>query len=195
MPSIDVKKRRVDAKVIYYGPGRSGKTANLRYLAEHLDTGWKGKLTSLPTKADPDLHIDVIAVRMGEILGMNAVFHLCAGPGLASAVNTRRLLLRDTDGVVFVADINPRRKEANLDSFRELQENLSTHGIQIGTVPHVIQYNKCDLAEKTPIAELRGIVNPFGVPEFVASTQTGQGIVATLEAIVRSVSADLERRV
>jgi len=194
MPSIDVKKRRIDSKFVYYGPGRSGKSETLKYIYDHVSAEQRGRLASLPTKADPALHIDVLPVRFGKIIGFETVFHLCSGPGLASAVNTRRLLLRDTDGIVFVADSDPKRRMSNLDALQELQENLDPYGLRLGTVPHVFQYNKCDLPERVPPAELRGELNVYGVPDFETSVTTGQGILDALRAVVRNVSEDLQKR-
>ncbi|MGD2174350.1 MAG: GTPase domain-containing protein [Candidatus Brocadiaceae bacterium] len=194
MPSIDVKKRRIDSKIVYYGPGRSGKTENLKYIRNHLDEEHRGRLASLPTKADPSLHIDVLPVRFGKIIGFQTIFHLCAGPGQAFSNNTRKLLLRDTDGIVFVADSDPRRREANLDSLAELRQNLTEHGLHLRTVPHVVQYCKRDLEDAVSVAELRADLNTHGVPDFSASTETGEGVMETLRAAVRAVSNDLKRR-
>jgi len=194
MPSIDVKKRRIDSKIIYWGPGRGGKTANLKYIHEHLDADHRGRFTSLPTKADPSLYIDVLPVRFGKIIGFRTTYHLCSGPGQASAMNTRRLLLRDADGIVFVADSDPARMEANVDSLYELQEALDEYNISLAAIPHVIQYNKSDMENRTDIAELRSMLNTHGVPDFPASTLTGSGVMETVRAVVQGVSSDLQKR-
>jgi signal recognition particle receptor subunit beta len=194
MPSIDVKKRRIDSKIVYYGPGLSGKTAVLRYIYEHVDSEHRGRLASLPTKTDASLSIDVLPVRFGKIIGFETVFHLCSGPGLASAISTRRLLLRDTDGIVFVADSDPKRRMANMDALSELQDNLEPYGLRLSTVPHVVLYNKCDLPGRTPVDELRRELNVYSVPDFESSIVTGQGILDALRAVVRGVSDDLQRR-
>jgi hypothetical protein len=194
MPSIDAKRHRIDAKIVYYGPGRSGKTANLQYLHDHINSKQRGQLMSLPTKADPDLSIDVMGVRVKTIPQYNMVIHLCAGPGVATAMNTRRLLLRETDGIVFVADSTPGRLEANVDAFDELEQNLTAHGVRLGNLPHVVQYNKCDLPNHLSIARLRKAVNRFGVPEIPASAKNGQGIIETFTSAIRSVSEDVRER-
>ena len=194
MPSIDVKKRRIDSKIVYCGPGLSGKTATLRYIYEHVDNEHRGRLASLPTKTDASLYIDVLPVRFGKIIGFETVFHLCSGPGLASAISTRQLLLRDTDGIVFVADSDPKRRMANLDALQELQEDLEPYRLRLSTVPHVVQYNKCDLPQRTPADELRRELNVYSVPDFESSIVTGQGILDALRAVVRGVSDDLQRR-
>lgn len=194
MPSIDVKKRRIDSKIVYYGPGQSGKSENLKRIYEHLNAEHRGRLTTLPTKADPNLYIDVLPVRFGTILGFQTTFHLCSGPGQALALNTRKLLLRDTDGIVFVADCRASRKEANLDSMQELRQILGEYGLDLTTIPHVIQYNKRDLPDCVSVAELRSELNTHGVPEFEASVVTGEGVMETLRAVVHSVSEDLQKR-
>ncbi|MCD6416937.1 MAG: GTPase domain-containing protein [Planctomycetes bacterium] len=194
MPSIDVRKKRIDSKIVYYGPGRAGKTENLRYVYHHLDEGRRGPLSSLPTKSDPNLQIDVLPVRSGNILGFRTIFHLCAGPGQAFSTGPRRLLLRESDGIVFVADSRPERLEANLDSLAELEENLQGYGLQLRDVPHVIQYCKCDLPGTADVGRLRSELNHYGVPDFTASTETGEGVMETLQAIVESVGQDLQTR-
>jgi signal recognition particle receptor subunit beta len=195
MPSIDVKKRRIDSKVVYYGPGRCGKTSNLKFLHGHLGPEHCGRLSSLPTKNDATLLLDVLPVRFGKIIGFDTVFHLCAGPGQALAVNTRKLLLRDTDGIVFVADSDPRRAEANIDSLNELEENLGDYGLRLSHVPHVMQYNKRDLQGRLDQTEMRAKLNRYGVPEFRASALRGDGVLETVRAIVKSVGADLRQRI
>ena len=194
MPSIDVKKRRIDSKIVYYGPGQSGKSENLRQIAELLDEEHCGRLVTLPTKTDASLSIDVLPVRFGKILGFATTFHVCSGPGQAMALSTRRLLLRDTDGIVFVADSRPSRREANIDSLRELQENLRHYSLELVAIPHVIQYNRRDLKGGMDVAGLRAELNKHGVPEFAASALNGRGVIETLRAVVRSVSTDLEGR-
>jgi len=194
MPSIDVKKRRIDSKIVYYGPGQSGKSANLKYIYEHVGAENRGRLASLPTKGDPSLYIDVLPVRFGTILDFQATFHLCSGPGQALALNTRRLLLRDTDGIVFVADCRPSRREANVDSMVELRQILDDYGVQLAAIPHVIQYNKRDLPDCVGVGELRSELNVHSVPEFESSTVTGDGVMETLRTVMRSVADDLQTR-
>ncbi len=194
MPSIDVKKRRIQSKIVYYGPGRSGKTAALKCVRDNLEPERRGRLASLPTRADPSLHIDVLPVRVGKIIGFTTVFHLCSGPGQSFANRTRKLLLKDTDGIVFVADCDPRRRIANVDALSELRENLEEHGLALRTVPHVIQYNKCDLDDRTSTGVLRAELNRHGVPDFETSAVTSKGVMEALRAVMRGVSEDLRRR-
>ncbi len=194
MPSIDVRKQRIDSKIVYYGPGKSGKTANLRYIYDHLEPEQRGRLAALPTKADPSLYIHILPVRFGKILGLDANFHLCCGPGPAFAVNTRRVLLKDCDGIIFVADSRPSRHEANMDALHELTQNLTEYGLDLAKVPHVFQYNKRDLQDRLSATQLRSDLNRYGVPDYEASTVAGQGVLETLRALINSVSLDLQRR-
>lgn len=194
MPSIDVKKGRLDSKVVYYGPGQSGKTSCLRHIHSRWAPERRGKLSSRPMKSDPRLSIDVLPIRYGQVLGFNATFHLCSGPGLASAISTRRFLLRDTDGVVFVADSQIGRREANMDSMQELNELLEDEGISLAAVPHVLQYNKRDLEKVLTIEDMRASLNRHAVPDFATAAATGSGVLEALEVLVKSVAEDLERR-
>jgi signal recognition particle receptor subunit beta len=194
MPSIDVKKGRIDSKIVYYGPGQSGKTSCIRYIYDQWPAARRGKLSSRPMRNDPSLHIDVLPIRYGRVLGFNATFHLCSGPGLASAISTRRFLLRDTDGVVFVADSQVSRRDANMDSMQELQEILTAEGLSLSAVPHVLQYNKRDLDKVLTVQDLRASLNRHAAPDFETSAETGKGILEALEVLVKGVGEDLEQR-
>ena len=183
------------AKVVYYGPGLSGKTSNLRYIYAHLPPERGARLTSLATKADSSVRIDVLPVKLERVLGFDAVFSLCAVPGHAFSNETRKLLLKGTDAVVFVADSRKERQEANIDSLHNLGQNLAHHGMMLETIPHVVQYNKRDLEGVMSVSEMRAELNRYGVADFEASTVTGKGIIETLQAIVAAFSKDLEARI
>jgi hypothetical protein len=193
MPSIDVKKRQIRSKIVYCGPGRSGKTEVLKYVYRSLPEG-RGRFREVPVESEPGLKISVLTARIGSIFDFAAVFHLCSGPGQATAVKVRRGLLRDTDGIVFVADCDPRRRMANVDALSELRENLEAIGLSLQTVPHVIQYNKAELPNRTPVGELRAELNPYGAPDFETSVVEGRGILPALRAIVNAVKQDLKAR-
>jgi len=195
MPSIDMKKRSMVAKLVYYGPGLSGKTANMRYIHAHLPPHLKSRLTSLATRADSSVRIDVLPVKFNKVLGLDTVFTLYAVPGHAFFNETRKLLLKGTDGIVFVADSRKERHEANIDSLHDLQENLAHHGMALEMLPHVIQYNKRDLPDVMSVPQMRADLNRHGVPDFEASAVTGRGIMETLQAIIAAFSKDLEARI
>jgi signal recognition particle receptor subunit beta len=194
MPSIDVKKARIDSKVVYYGPGQSGKTSCLRFICNRWDPARRGRFSSRPTKSDPSLYVDVLPIRYGRILGFDSTFQLCSGPGLASAITTRRFLLRDTDGIVFVADSQISRREANMDSMQELEEILGAEGLGLAAIPHVLQYNKRDLERILTLKDMRSSLNRHAAPEFETSAETGKGVLEALEVLVEKVTEDLEKR-
>jgi len=194
MPSIDVKRRRIGAKIVYYGPGLSGKTANLRYIYEHLKAEYRGRLVSLSVKGGEGQQIDLLPVKFGTIKGFDVTYNLCTVPGQAFFNQTRKLVLKGTDGVVFVADSRQSRLPANLDSLRNLRENLETHDIQLEYVPHVMQYNRRDRPDVLPVAELRAQLNEYGVLEFEACAESGKGVMETLKAAIQIVREDIERR-
>jgi len=195
MPDIDLRRRTIASKIVYWGCGLSGKTANLRYIHDNLEPQSRGRLASLATKTEITAYIHVLPVKFGRILGFDTTFSICAVPGQAFTNNTRRLLLKNTDGMVFVADSRQVRREANIDSLYNLDENLEHYGMSLEKMPHVIQYNKRDLSNVMEVSQMRAELNRYGVPDFEASTVTGRGILETLEAIVAAVSRDLEGRV
>ena len=194
MANIDLKKRTITSKIVYYGPGLSGKTWNLRSIHEKLEPSRKGRLSSLATKTNITAYIEVVPVRWGDFLELDATFRLCAVPGHAIFNNTRKLLLKDTDGVVFVADSQPHRQEANLDTLDALKEHLDEYDLSLQTMPHVFQYNKRDLDEIMSVSAMRAELNRHGAPDFEASAKQGEGVMETLKAIVDTIGRDLRTR-
>lgn len=195
MARINLRKKRVTARVIYYGPGRSGKTTNLVYVRDNLNSGAAGQLSSVAARTEVPQYIDVLPVKFGEILGFETTFHLCAAGGQAFQNDARKLLLKASDGIVFVADSQVRRMDANLDSLLNLRENLAAFGMKLENIPHVIQYNKRDLEGIVSVAELRRDLNLLGVPDFQASAVQGRGVLATLESVIDAVTRDLVSRI
>jgi len=194
MPVIDVRKRRIVSKIVYYGAGLSGKTSNLKYINDHLDAQARGRLVSLSVKTEGTQQIDLLPVRSAKIKGFDVIHNLCTVPGQSIYNKTRKLVLKGTDGVVFVADSDKKRLMANVDALQNLRENLRTHDVALEDLLHVIQYNKRDLPNALPVAELRAKLNPYGVLEFEASVKTGVGVMETLKAIVNMVREDIEKR-
>jgi hypothetical protein len=194
MPSIHVKKRQVGAKIVYYGPGLSGKSANLRFICNNIEQENRGKLIALTVTGADGLYIDVLPVRFGKVKGFGVTYNLCTVPGQAMCNTARRLVLKGADGVVFVADSRKNRMAANLDSLENLQENLERNDLSLEHVPHVIQYNWRNAPDALPLAELRATLNHHGVLEFEANAVSGEGVMDTLEAIVDIVRNDIEER-
>lgn len=194
MPNIDVKSKTINCKITYYGTGLGGKTTNIQYIHNKIDPSFKGKLVSLATKTERTLFFDFMPLSLGKIKGFRVTFNICTVPGQSFYNNSRKLLLKGTDGIVFVADSQEHRFDANIDSMYNLQENLEEHGLKLEKIPHVIQYNKRDLPNILSVEELRSELNLYGVPDFEASALYGQGVFETLKAIIKIVSEDIRNR-
>ncbi len=187
MSFINYSTREINCKIVYYGPGLCGKTANLMYIHGKTDARSKGKLISLATEADRTLFFDFMPLKLGEIKGFKIRFHLYTVPGQVFYDASRKLILKGADGVVFVADSQIDRMDANLDSFENLRDNLTEHGFDIDEIPLVIQYNKRDLVDILPVKELRSALNYRNVKDFEAVAITGEGVFDTLKAIVKEI--------
>jgi signal recognition particle receptor subunit beta len=187
MPIIDVKKRQLVCKVVYYGTGLGGKTTNLRFIHQKSNPKTRGKLLSLETETERTLFFDFFPLAMGKVKGLDTRFSFYTVPGQSFYNLTRKTILKDVDGVVFVADSHPDRMDANVDSYLNLQENLQTYRVELKTLPHVIQYNKRDLPEAVPLEQLRSEINIYHVPDFEAVASEGKGVFETLRVVVRQV--------
>ncbi len=187
MSFINYSTREINCKIVYYGPGLCGKTANLMYIHEKTDPRSKGKLISLATEADRTLFFDFMPLKLGEIKGFKIRFHLYTVPGQVFYDASRKLILKGADGVVFVADSQIDRMDANLDSLDNLRDNLQEHGYDLDQIPLVMQYNKRDLIDILPVQELRNALNYRNVKDFEAVAITGKGVFDTLKAIVKEI--------
>jgi len=187
MVSINYSSREVCCKIVYYGPGLSGKTTNLQYVHSKVPGNTRGDLISLATEADRTLYFDFLPINIGTINGFAAKFQLYTVPGQVYYNATRKLVLRGVDGVVFVADSQPDKLDENIESYMNLQENLQEYGYDIDELPLVIQYNKRDLPGVMPVEELRAKVNPKGRADFGASATVGNGVFDTLKMIIKLV--------
>jgi hypothetical protein len=180
-------------KVVYYGPAASGKTTNLKYVYGRLDPAARGKLIAPTDGPERTLFFDFLPVDMGIIHGVRTRFHLYTVPGQAPQRESRRLVLRGVDGVVFVADSHPQRMAANRESLSDLEANLAESDLALSDVAMVIQYNKRDLEGATPIDELQAALNPHACAVFEAVATRGTGVLETLTAISRQVIKDVDR--
>ncbi|RME23435.1 MAG: hypothetical protein D6800_09865, partial [Candidatus Zixiibacteriota bacterium] len=187
MVSINYSAREVCCKIVYYGPGLSGKTTNLQYVHEKVPNNTRGKLISLATEADRTLYFDFLPINIGTINGFQAKFQLYTVPGQVYYNATRKLVLRGVDGIVFVADSQPDKMDENIESLTNLEENLREYGYDPASIPMVIQYNKRDLPGVLPVAELNQRLNPAGRPYFEASATIGNGVFDTLKMIIKLV--------
>jgi mutual gliding-motility protein MglA len=193
MSFINYASREINCKIVYYGPGLCGKTTNLQYVYQKTAPDAKGKMISLATETERTLFFDFLPLALGEIRGFKTRFHLYTVPGQVFYDASRKLILKGVDGVVFVADAQEERLDANIESLENLKDNLEEQGYQLENLPFVIQYNKWDLPNITPLEELRLLINPTGVPDFTACATTGEGVFETLKAVAKQILIDLKR--
>ena len=194
MSLVNYSTREITCKIVYYGPGRSGKTSNLQYVHGYVPEERKGPMVSLATETDRTLFFDFLPLDLGTISGFRTRMQLYTVPGQVYYNATRRLVLRGADGVVFVADSQPEQWDENIDSLRNLHENLLEEDIDLKTFPMVIQYNKRDLPGVLPVSQLDDTLNFRGVPAFPASAVTGDGVFDTLKSASKLVLQSLSRR-
>ena len=187
MVSINYSSREVCCKIVFYGPGLSGKTTNLQYVHSKVPANSRGKMISLATEADRTLYFDFLPINIGTINGFAAKFQLYTVPGQVYYNATRKLVLRGVDGVVFVADSQPDKMDENIESLTNLGDNLIEYGYSLDTIPVVIQYNKRDLPGVLSVDELNQLLNPRGWPHFEASATIGNGVFDTLKMIIKIV--------
>jgi signal recognition particle receptor subunit beta len=193
MSFINYSSREINCKIVYYGPGLCGKTTNLQYVYAKTNPDAKGKMISLATETERTLFFDFLPLSLGEIRGFKTRFHLYTVPGQVFYDASRKLILKGVDGVVFVADSQIERMEANLESLENLRVNLGEQGYQLERVPYVVQYNKRDLPNIATVEELHRLVNPRNVPEFQAVAPTGVGVFDTLKAVAKLVLTELKK--
>ncbi len=194
MSFINYSSREINCKIVYYGPGLCGKTTNLQYIFQKTSPDARGKMVSLATETERTLFFDFLPLSMGEVHGFKARFHLYTVPGQVFYDASRKLILKGVDGVVFVADSQVERMEANMESLDNLRENLEEQGYNLDALPYVVQYNKQDLPNAAPMEELSKVLNPTQVPEFSAVATTGDGVFGTLKAVAKLVMMDLRKR-
>jgi signal recognition particle receptor subunit beta len=193
MSFINYSSREINCKIVYYGPGLCGKTTNLQYVYAKTNPEAKGKMISLATETERTLFFDFLPLSLGEIRGFKTRFHLYTVPGQVFYDASRKLILKGVDGVVFVADSQIERMEANLESVENLRTNLAEQGYGLERVPYVVQYNKRDLPNIATVDELRRLINPRNVPEFQAVAPTGVGVFDTLKAVAKLVLTELKK--
>ena len=194
MSFINVLSREINCKIVYYGPGLCGKTTNLQYIYTKTNPDAKGKMISLATETERTLFFDFLPLALGEIRGFKTRFHLYTVPGQVFYDASRKLILKGVDGVVFVADSQIARTEANLESLENLRTNLAEQNYSLDKLPYVIQYNKRDMPSVAPVEELRLLLNPAGVPDFEGVASTGIGVFETLKAVAKLVLTEVKRQ-
>lgn len=193
MSFINYSSREINCKIVYYGPGLCGKTTNLHYIYKKTNPDSKGKMISLATETERTLFFDFLPLALGEIRGFKTRFHLYTVPGQVFYDASRKLILKGVDGLVFVADSQVERMEANVESVENLRINLAEQGYNLDSAPYVVQYNKRDLPNAVPVAEMKKALNPRGVPDFEAIASEGNGVFDTLKAIAKQVIMELKK--
>jgi mutual gliding-motility protein MglA len=191
MSMINYASREINCKIVYYGTGLGGKTTNLEYIYSRVNPETKGKMISLATESERTLFFDFLPIDLGEVRGFKTRFHLYTVPGQVYYNASRRLILKGVDGIVFVADSQASRAEANIESMHNLYENLETYGYDLENIPFAIQYNKRDIGSILPVEELRAQINPMGVPDFEGIAIEGKGVFETLSCVSKLVVQSL----
>lgn len=187
MSMINYASREINCKIVYYGTGLGGKTTNLEYVYSRVSPDTKGKMISLATETERTLFFDFLPIDLGEVRGFKTRFHLYTVPGQVYYNASRRLILKGVDGVIFVADSQRERMEANVEAMHNLYENLESYGYDLSKIPFAIQYNKRDLSNAMGMEELRSQLNPSGVPDFGGVAIEGKGVFETLSSVSKMV--------
>jgi mutual gliding-motility protein MglA len=190
---INYSSREINCKIVYYGPGLCGKTTNLQYIYRRTNPDQKGKLISLATETERTLFFDFLPLSLGDIKGFKIRFHLYTVPGQVFYAASRKLILKGVDGVVFVADSQIERMESNMESLDDLKINLSEQGYELDKLPFAVQYNKRDLPNVVPVADMDRLLNYRNVVWFEAVAVTGKGVFETLKAVAKQVLFELKK--
>jgi signal recognition particle receptor subunit beta len=192
MSFVNYHTKEINCKIVYYGPGLGGKTTNIQYIYQKTSSQNKGQMITLNTENERTLFFDFLPLDLGEIRGFKTRFHLYTVPGQVFYEASRKLILRGVDGLVFVADSQVERMEANIESYQGLEKNLAEQGYDITKVPLVMQWNKRDLPNIVPVEDLQFQLNKRKFPAFEAVATTGQGVFETLKMISKSVLLNIK---
>ena len=193
MTFINYASREINCKIVYYGPGLCGKTTNLQYIFDSTAPQARGKLISLATETDRTLFFDFMPLELGTVRGFKTRFHLYTVPGQVFYDASRKLILKGVDGVVFVADSQEERLDANLETLENLKEHLKEHNLDFATIPYVLQVNKRDLSNIVAVEDLAAELQRKGEPVVEAVAATGAGVFDTLKAVAKQVLTELRK--
>jgi signal recognition particle receptor subunit beta len=194
MARLDYSTLRLTAKIVYYGPGLCGKTTNLQSLHAKLPEDVRGKMLTFATKEDRTLIFDFLPVDLGDVQGMETRIQLYTVPGQVFYNETRKLVLKGTDGIVFVADSQQQLMGANVESLQNLEENLKDQGACLAEIPHVIQYNKQDLPQLSSVEDMNATLNTYNSPFYTSVATVGTGVLESLRGIVKLVLSNLTNK-
>ncbi len=192
MSFVNYHTKEINCKIVYYGPGLGGKTTNIQYIYQKTSAQNKGQMITLNTENERTLFFDFLPLDLGEIRGFKTRFHLYTVPGQVFYEASRKLILRGVDGLVFVADSQVERMEANLESYHGLEKNLTDQGYDVSKVPAVMQWNKRDLPNIVPVEDLQMQLNKRKFPAFEATAVSGEGVFETLKMISKSVLLNIK---
>jgi len=193
MPFVNFATREINCKIVYYGPGLSGKTTNIKWIYDHIKPENKGEMITLATETERTLFFDFVPIEVSNVKGFKVRFHLYTTPGQIIYQASRKLILKGVDGIVFVADSQEERHDANLDTLDDMIENLKDYEINIEDIPLVFQYNKRDLPNVLPVEVLRRDLNRWNRPDFEAVASKGFGVLETFKEITRQVLKKLKK--
>jgi mutual gliding-motility protein MglA len=193
MTFINYASREINCKIVYYGPGLCGKTTNLQHIYDSTAPQARGKLISLATETDRTLFFDFMPLELGTVRGFKTRFHLYTVPGQVFYEASRKLILKGVDGVVFVADSQDERMDANIESLHNLEENLQCHGYELMKMPYVLQLNKRDLPNIVPASDMAVELQRKGEPVIEAVASSGPGVFDTLKAVAKQVLTELRK--
>lgn len=191
MSFVNYHTKEINCKIVYYGPGLGGKTTNIQHVYQKTSLDSKSKMVTLNTENERTLFFDFLPLELGEIRGFKTRFHLYTVPGQVFYEASRKLILRGVDGIVFVADSQIEKMEANIQSFESLKDNLTEQGYDISKLPLIMQWNKRDLPNVSPVSELEKSLNTLDNPSFEASALKGDGVFETLKMISKVVLMNL----
>ena len=194
MSFVNKMSKEVNCKIVYYGAGLCGKTANLQYIFAATKPESRGKMISLETETGRTLFFDFLPLDLGKIGEYKVRFHLYTVPGQVFYDASRKLILKGADGVIFVVDSQEPRLEANIESLENLEQNLGAYNMTLGGMPHVVQYNKRDMPEVPPLDEMRATLNLHKAPDFEAVAKTGAGVFDTLKGLAKLVLNQLAKK-
>jgi signal recognition particle receptor subunit beta len=192
MSFVNYHTKEINCKIVYYGPGLGGKTTNIQYIYQKTSSQNKGQMITLNTENERTLFFDFLPLDLGEIRGFKTRFHLYTVPGQVFYEASRKLILRGVDGLIFVADSQVERMEANIESYQGLEKNLAEQGYDLARVPMVMQWNKRDLPNIVPVEDLQFQLNKKKFPAFEAVANNGQGVFETLKMVSKSVLLNIK---
>ncbi|MDO8462431.1 MAG: ADP-ribosylation factor-like protein [Deltaproteobacteria bacterium] len=194
MSFINPREKEINCKIVYFGPALSGKSTTLRKIYEKISADKSGKIVSLTAETDRTIYFDFLPLSLGKVNGFTIRLHLYSVPGQVLYANSRKIILKGTDGVVFVADSQVSKMEANLQSLESLKKNLQEQEVDFNKLPFVFQYNKRDIPQAAPLAQLREILNLRRAPDFESVATKGTGVMEGMQAIAKQVLKELQKK-